>query len=265
MKARYVDAHCHLQFPDYDSDREEIIEQMRDKGVAGIVVGCDRESCQKAVALAEQHEHLFASVGQHPNHTEPFDVSAIRTLLSSSKVVAVGECGLDYFRPTTLTYEVKRKQQERFKQHIALAAEFDKPLILHTRPSRGTMDAYDDLVALLREAKREHPHLRGDAHFFVGSRVHADALREFGFLVSFTAVITFARDYDDVIRQVPLEQILSETDAPYVAPAARRGKRNDPLTVIDVMREIANIRGTDSETVRKQLLVNAKSLFSVKA
>ena len=265
MNVKYVDAHCHLQFDDYASDSTALIEQMKEESVAGIIVGIDRESSEKAIALAEKHEHLFASVGLHPNHVadEPFDKAAYRSLAAHPKVVAIGECGLDYYRLVEVTDEVKQKQKELFKQQIGFAAELDKPLIIHPRPSKGTMDAYTDLIEILKEAKAVHPNLRGDAHFFVGGTEEARALIGFGFTVSFTAVITFARDYDAVIRAVPLASILSETDAPYVAPASRRGKRNDPLAAIEVVAKIADIRGEDPETVRAALLVNAERLFAL--
>lgn len=263
MTPRYVDAHCHVQFDQYDADRDALIARMKEESVAGIVVGCDAESSQKAVALAEVHDHLYSSAGHHPNHAEPFDELAIRAALGSPRTVAVGECGLDYFRPTEVNEEVKHAQKELFKKHLALAKEFDKPLIIHARPSKGTVDAYEDLIELLTEAKESHPHLRGDIHFFVGGIEEAQKLIVLGFTVSFTAVITFARDYDEVIRALPLESTLAETDSPYVAPVSRRGERNDPLSVIDVVEKIAGIRQEDPETVRQVLLTNAQRLFSL--
>jgi TatD DNase family protein len=125
------------------------------------------------------------------------------------------------------------------------------------------MDAYIDLIEVLRAAKAEYPTLRGDIHFFVGGVAEAGALIALGFTISFTAVITFARDYDDVIKSAPLGSILSETDAPYVAPLSRRGARNDPLAVQDVVAKIAEIRGEDFEVVRQTLLANAKRLFAL--
>lgn len=262
MNIRYVDAHCHLQFEQYAQDDAELIERMRDEGVAGIVVGVDLESSQKAVALAEKYEHLYASVGLHPNRAdEAFDAGAFRELAKSPKVVAIGECGLDYFRPAEVNDEVKEKQKELLQKQIQLAAELDTPLIIHSRPSRGTMDAYHDLIEILKEAKNTYPNLRGDIHFFVGGVEEANEFIALGFTVSFTAVITFARDYDAVIRAVPLASILSETDAPYVAPHSRRGQRNDPLAAIEVVAKIAEVRGEDPETVREALLANARRMF----
>lgn len=282
MRVRYVDAHCHIQFEQYAGDDIELIERMQREGVVGIVVGVDHASSQKAIALAEKHEHLYAAVGLHPNRVphESFDVSAYHALAMHPKVVAIGECGLDFFRPAEVNDEVKRAQKEVLHTHIQLAAELDKPLIIHARPSKGTQhpvgvhlpfgspaagDAYHDLIGMLKKAKTEHPRLRGDIHFFVGGVAEAQALIELDFTVSFTAVITFARDYDAVIKTLPLTNILAETDAPYVAPALRRGERNDPLAVVDVVSKIADIRGENTETVRQFLLSNAKRVFALSA
>ncbi|MCR4275836.1 MAG: TatD family hydrolase [Candidatus Parcubacteria bacterium] len=262
MSIRYVDVHSHLQFEQFAHDEEKIINQMQEQGIASIVVGVDFESSKKAVALAEKHEHLYAAVGLHPNHAdEPFDEAAYRALAAHSKVVAIGECGIDFFRPVELNNEVKSAQKELLKQHIALAVATNKPLIIHCRPTKGTQDAYHDLIEIVKEAKKEHSKLRGDIHFFVGGIKEAEAFFALDFTISFTAVITFARDYDAVVRAVPLAHILSETDAPYVAPASRRGQRNDPLSVIDVITKIAEIRGEDPEIVRETLLANAQRLF----
>lgn len=262
---RYIDVHCHIQFDQYAHDDTELIRRMSEEGVAGIVVGCDLDSSRKAVALAEKYEHLYASVGLHPNHAgqEVLEEAVYRTLATHPKVVAIGECGLDYFRPIEVNDEVKNVQKEIFKKHVELAGELDKPLIIHARPSKGTQDAYADVINLLKEAKTRYPNLRGDIHFFVGGIAEAEALSALDFTISFTAVITFARDYDAVIRAVPLASILSETDAPYLAPAGRRGERNDPLAVQEVVAKIAEIRGEDLETVRAALLANAQRLFAL--
>ena len=265
MGSQYLDVHCHIQFDSYDEDREALLTKMNEAGVGGLVVGCDLESSKSAVELVEKHEHLWAAVGLHPNdkRDEIFDINNYRELAKSDKVVAIGECGLDYFRPIDATPEVKAKQQSIFKQHIELAAELDKPLVIHSRPTKGTQDAYQDVISILKEEKGKQPNLKGDIHFFVGG---VEEMREFialGFTVSFTAVITFARDYDDVIRQAPLESILSETDYPFIAPASRRGQRNDPLAVIEVAAKLAEIREEDPEAVQAALLENAKRLFGL--
>lgn len=265
MSPQYIDAHCHLQFDQYDTDREALIEQMREQGVAGVVVGCDIDSSCKAVALAERYEHLYASVGLHPNHAteEFFDTDAYRELAQNQKVVAIGECGLDFFRPVEVNDDVKRAQKELLGKHIELAVAVNKPLIIHCRPSKGTQDAYRDLIEILKEAKTAHSNLHGDIHFFVGGVEEARAFIALDFTLSFTAVITFARDYDEVIRSVPLTSILAETDAPYVAPLSRRGQRNDSLAVIEVAAKIAEIRGKGPEIVRAALLENARRVFAL--
>jgi TatD DNase family protein len=265
MQAKYFDAHCHIQFGQYDTDREEVIQKMQERGVAGVVVGCDLESSKKAVELAEAHENLYASVGLHPNHEahEWYEAENYRSLAKSAKVIAIGECGLDYFRPEDANEEVKKKQKRMFWDHIELAVELENPLIIHSRPSKGTQDAYQDLIQILKEAKQKYPNLRGDIHFFVGGVAEMRALTALGFTCSFTAVITFARDYDEVIRTIPLDMILAETDAPYVAPLARRGQRNDPLAVEDVAAKIAEIRGENLELVRAALVANVERLFNL--
>ncbi len=282
VNLKYVDAHCHIQFEQYAEDDVELIERMKDEGVAGIVVGVDRESSKKAISLSEKYEHLFASVGLHPNRVgqEDFNMEKYRELAKNTKVVAIGECGLDYYRlPTNETAysapataeamagkeATKAKQKEILQKHIELAVEVGKPLIIHARPRKNTMDAYTDLIEILKEAKRKHKNLRGDIHFFVGRISEAEAFIALGFTISFTAVITFARDYDAVIRAVPLASILSETDSPYVAPESRRGKRNDPLAVVDVVAKIAEIRNEHLETVRAVILANTKRLFALPA
>ncbi|MDP2652228.1 MAG: TatD family hydrolase [bacterium] len=268
MNVRYIDAHCHLQFEQYAQDREEIIGRMREEDVAGIVVGTDSETSEQAIALAERYEHLYAAVGFHPGNVrdivnpssdEGFTMSKLRELAMHPKVVAIGECGLDYFHA-----EKNDEQKEIFEKHITLAATLEKPLIIHSRSSK-TDNAYQDLIQLLKKAKTEYPNLRGDIHFFTGSLADAQELIKLGFTISFTAVITFAREYDEIIRSVPLANILSETDAPFVAPASRRGERNDPLAVIDVVQQIAHIRNEDSEAVRLALLANAQNLFALRA
>jgi TatD DNase family protein len=262
---KYFDAHCHIQFDAYDADRDELIASMVEQQVGALVVGVNRASSEKAIVLAEQHDSLWASVGLHPNDVlnEKFDMDAYRTLAAHPKVVAIGECGLDNFRPADVD-AAKGKQREVFEQHVQLAIEVDKPLMIHSRPAKGTQDAYRDLIDILGSYKREHgERLRGDIHFFVGGVEEAKALVELGFTLSYTAVLTFARDYDEVVRSVPLTSLISETDSPYVAPPPNRGSRNDPRAVKAVVQAIADIRKEDPEAVRAQILANAQRLFGL--
>lgn len=258
---KYFDAHAHVQFSMYDEDREEVLRRMEDAGVGAVMVGVDRASSERAIVLVAGRENLYASVGQHPNDKpdEEFDREVYRALAADPKVVAIGECGLDYYRQDESD---KERQKALFLEHVEIATHFRKPLIIHARPTKGTQNAYQDLIGILKEKKEEHGDaLFGDIHFFVGGVEEAKELVALGFTLSFTAVLTFARDYDDVVRSVPLTSILSETDAPYVAPEGRRGTRNDPLAAIDVVQAIAQIRGEDEEMVRSTILENAKRVF----
>ncbi len=260
---KYFDAHSHVQFPHYDEDREDLLAKMAGAEVGGLVVGVDLESSRKAVALVQNRADLFAAIGLHPNDNlkENFDIGAYRELARDPKVVAIGECGLDSYRPEEPD-AVATRQREVFEAHVQLAIELDKPLMIHSRPTKGTMDAYQDVIDILRSYKQQHgDKLRGDIHFFVGGVDEARSLIELGFTLSFTAVLTFSHDYDEVVRSIPFTSILSETDAPYIAPEGRRGKRNDPLAVVDVVEAIARIRREDEELVRETLLANAKRVF----
>lgn len=262
---KYFDAHCHIQFPMFDEDREALAARMEQESFGGIVVGVDSGSSEQAIALAESHPHLWAAAGLHPNYTEEhvFDRDAFRALAKHPRVVAIGECGLDNFRPENPD-STRAKQREVFEAHVQLAIELDKPLMIHARPTKGTMDAYTDLIEILASYKKERgDKLRGDIHFFVGGIEEARALIELGFTLSYTAVLTFTHDYDDVVRFIPLSHLLSETDSPYVAPASRRGQRNDPFSVRDVVSAIARIRGEEEEIVREAVLANARRVFSI--
>ncbi len=262
---KYFDAHCHIQFPQYAEDVAELQNNMKEAGVGGLVVGVDFDSSEKAIQTVESAEgqlSLYATVGLHPNHDEEqFNEAGFRELAQHPKVVAIGECGLDYYRPEN-SESVKGPQKGVFEQHIALAAELDKPLMVHIRSSKGTMNAYEDAIEILTQAKARYGNVvRGNSHFHTGNVEVTKRLIELGFTCSFTAVLTFTNDYDEVIRFLPLSHILTETDSPYVAPVERRGKRNDPLAVRNVVEAIARIRETDEETIREAVLANAKRVF----
>ena len=262
---KYFDAHSHIQFDTYDADRAEVIERMQSQGVGGLIVGTDLDSSVKALALVEKIPGLYAAAGLHPNAVldEDFDVASFRALLSHPKMRAVGECGLDNFRPEDVEV-AKVAQKKVFEAHVQLAIEANKPLMIHSRPSKGTQDAYRDIIDILRSYKKEHgERLRGDIHFFVGGLEEARDFLDLGFTMSYTAVLTFARDYDAVVQYLPLTSILTETDSPYLAPKRIRGQRNEPTSVIDVVGALALIRGEDEEVVRETVLANATTLFGL--
>lgn len=262
---KYFDAHCHVQFDPYDEDREAVLLAMREQEIGGLVVGVDLDSSVRALSLVQHLPGFYATAGLHPNAVldDRFDEESFRALLRHPKMVAVGECGLDNFRPVDVD-AAKDEQRRVFARHIELAIEADKPLMIHGRPAKGTMDAYADMLDILASYKHSAGDvLRGDIHFFVGGVAEAKRFLELGFTLSFTAVLTFARDYDDVVRYAPLDRILTETDSPYVAPSRIRGQRNDPRSIVDVVDAIAEIRKEERETVREAVLQNAARLFGL--
>jgi len=266
MIPKYFDIHSHVSFPEFDHDRESVLERMRKSGVWTITVGVDWKSSQKAVLMATEREGFFATIGQHPadNRKEVFNINDYKKLITHPKVVAVGECGLQYFRVKKDLEEEKKRQKELFEKHIELALLGDKPLMLHCRPSEGSVDAYEDVLDILTSNfQLPTSKLRGNVHFFVGTISVAKRFLELGFSFSFTGVITFARDYDEVIKYIPLDSIMSETDSPFVAPEPYRGMRNEPVYVIEVVKKIAEIRNENFEKVRAQLVENALRVFRI--
>lgn len=196
---------------------------------------------------------------------EVFNYEEYKKLIADPKVVAIGECGLDYYRCTP---ETIAKQKEAFIAQIKLANEFGKPLMLHIRnnPEDKTLNAYMDALEILKEhldGESLPAGRRGDVHFFAGTLEDAKAFNDFGFTLSFTGVVTFTHDYDEVVRQTPLEMIMSETDSPYITPVPYRGKRNEPVYVTEVVKKIAEIKGLGVDQVAEQLMTNAKRVFGL--
>jgi TatD DNase family protein len=259
----YFDIHSHLNFPQFDEDREEVIQGMKGQGIWTICVGTDSATSARAAELAKLHENIFATIGIHPTDSEEeFDKKYFTGLATNSKVVAVGECGLDYFHSNEAGS--KTQQKELFEAQIEFALEHDLPLVLHGRPERGSMDAYEDILTVLHSyASEAGEKLRGDAHFFVGSVDIARQFLDLGFTLSFDGPVTFAREYDEVVRYVPQDQIMAETDAPFAAPAPFRGKRNSPLYLPYIVRGLAEIRGENEEVLNQAMVANARRLFGI--
>jgi len=278
---KYFDAHTHVQFVAYESDREETIQRAKEAGVVMNVVGTQLDTSRTAVALAEKYDHIFATIGLHPIHTsksyhdekelgdggkeftsrgEQFDMSVYEKLGHSSRVIAIGECGLDYYR---LEENTKDVQIKNFIEQIELANTLQKPLMLHIRnplrQSGNEASAYDDALEVLKA----HAKVKGDVHFFAGDWETAKKFLDFGFTLSFTGVLTFTHDYDEVILNTPLDMLLSETDAPYITPVPHRGKRNESSYIPLVVSRIAEIRGESVEKVAGQLYANAERVFGV--
>lgn len=266
MKPKYFDIHSHLNFSAFDRDREEVINKMTDEGVWAIAVGTDLKTSKEVVELAENHEGIFATIGLHPDSHkgQTFVKNDYINLARNKKVVAIGECGLDYYRITNDELGIKNKQTENFEKQVQFAIENDLPLMLHLRPSAGTMDAYQDGLSVLNSYKKTYgDKLKGNSHFFAGDLEVAKKFLNIGFTLSFTGVITFANAYDEIIKYAPLEGIMAETDCPFVAPVPHRGSRCEPVYVKEVVKRIAEIRDEDIETVGKALVDNAFKLFLI--
>jgi TatD DNase family protein len=251
---KLFDAHCHLQLSQYDADREAVLARMRDADMGALVIGVDYETSQAGLELAASHDFLWASIGLHPNDnpTEHFDISKYEVLAKDPKVVAIGECGLDYFRS-----EKSEGQKERFEAQIELALTVKKPLVVHCR------NAHDDMVAILQDYMGNHPGLVVVIHFFTGSGELAQKYLDLGCYLSFPGPITYTDMYNDSIRLCPPEKMLIETDSPFAAPVPNRGKRNEPAFVVAVAAKIAAVKGMTQEEVARQTVFNSQRIFKI--
>ena len=273
---KYIDIHSHLNDPRFEPDLDEVLWRMREAMTRTIVVGTDRIMSERAVALATAHPDMWATIGIHPTDQfdEAYDEDVYKKMAMHDRVVAIGECGIDYFRTEASQSEGKigsiddevRRQETLFLRHIALALLVDKPLMIHGRPRKGSMDAYLDILRILREhAPLNGNTLRGNIHFFVGNTDIAKQFLDLGFTMSFTGVLTFAHDYDEVVRYIPMDMIHAETDAPYVAPVPHRGARNEPAYVSETVHAIARIRNLKVDLVEHALIENAERVFHLHA
>jgi len=256
---KYIDIHTHMNLAQFDEDYDAAIKRAFAAGVGMFNVGTDKDTSARAVALLDEYpENLYATVGLHPLHAseESFDRSMYKALAECERVVAIGECGLDYSRGPS-DGEVA-KQIEAFEAQIALANELELPLMLHIRSGpRG--NAYKDAQDILKK----HAKVLGNSHFFAGSLNDAKAFWDMGYSTSFTGVLTFTHDYDEVVQAAPKGLIHAETDAPYVAPHPHRGKRNEAAYVIEVVKRQAELRGVPEDEWAAQLVSNAQKLFRI--
>ena len=276
-----VDTHCHLNFRAFKDDLEACLGRASEAGVNYIInPGSQYDTSQRAVELAQKYDNLYAAVGLHPIHlfamevdegedhfatrAEVFDYAKYSELAKTdSKVVAIGECGLDYFHlpPDKTVAEVKTAQIELFKQQIKLATDLNLPMIFHCR------EAYEDLLEVLQAEIKQGQLLKGGVvHCFLGNQEQAQAFLDLGFLLSFTGIITFKNvkpELIEVIKQTPLDKIMIETDAPYLAPQLYRGQRNEPAYVVEVAKKIAELKGLSLDEVDKITTKNALDLFKM--
>jgi TatD DNase family protein len=279
---KYIDIHSHLGFEDYGVDKIEVINRMKEVGVGTIAVGADLATSIEAVKVAGEFENVWACIGMHPTHKpeEIFNESDYEELVKNPKVVAVGECGLEYYRLEGDVEKNITKQKADFIKQINFALKYNKAIMLHIRDvdkkyQGGKLvisesdaklnSAFDDALEILNKIKQEQglALFRGDVHFFTGKLETAQRFIELGFTISFVGLITYVHDFDKIIKAVPLTSLQAETDAPYVAPVPHRGERNEPSYVTHVYQKIAEIKDEDPEVVRLQLLENAKRVFEI--
>jgi len=270
------DSHCHPQFPHYDKDRNEMMEHALGEGVFMICIGTDFESSEKSIELAAKYKEVWATAGLHPttipqpacggvepstsndNLNGKFNPQIYEKLLNQEKVVGFGEIGLDYYR--TEKTEDQKAQKERLEEQLELAAKINKPIVLHCRDSKtgSSGRAHNDLINCLKERS-----LCGVVHSFTGTSEEAKKYLDLDFYLGFNGIITFTDQYDETVKYTPLEKILLETDAPYLAPLPFRGQRNEPAYVKYVAERIAQLKNIDYNRVVEQTFSNTKKLFGI--
>lgn len=257
-----VDTHAHLDFPQFDADRPAVVERAGAAGVEIMVnVGADLASSERAVALAAEYESIYAAVGVHPHDAKTLDgavLSRLRQLAGQPKVVAVGEIGLDYYRDLS----PRENQRRAFQAQLAWAAKLGKPVIIHDR------DAHDEVLRMLADWAAD---LGGSAlagrlgvlHTFSGDLAMAEQAVELGFYISISGPVTYhnARKLPEIVRTLPLDRLLVETDCPYLAPEPHRGKRNEPAYVHLVARRIAELKELPLTELARATTANAQHLF----
>jgi TatD DNase family protein len=252
-----VDSHCHLDFADFGAEREEVIARARRAGIGAMLTICTKITEFEAVrAIAEAHDDIFCSVGIHPHEaaSEPdTDCARLADLARHPKVVGIGECGLDYY----YEHSPCDRQAEVFRAHAAAARESGLPLIVHTR------DADRETAAILREEAAKGG-LHGVIHCFSSGQELADSAIDLGFYISFSGIVTFkkAEALRAVAARVPLDRILVETDAPYLAPVPQRGKRNEPAFVVHTAALVAGLRDMTTEALAQTTTDNFFRLFA---
>jgi TatD DNase family protein len=256
----FVDSHCHIDGPDYDADRDEVIARAREAGVTAMLnVGTgDPHSgaFERAAALAEQHREIYCAIGVHPHDAKLFDEAAQQRLIDlarqSSRVVAWGEIGLDYH----YDHSPRDVQREVFRRQLGIARELNLPVVIHSRA------ADEDTIAILREELSGYSRA-GVLHCFGGSLQMAEQAIELGFFISFAGNLTFkkADDLRAIARTLPLERLLVETDCPYLTPVPFRGKRNEPARVVETGKFLAELKGVELDELGKVTTANFFRLF----
>lgn len=249
-----IDTHCHLIDPQFNKDLEEVIKRAWSAGIKNIInVGYDRETSIRALRMNEKYAWILPAVGIHPNESADESVAQmaeIDALCDNKKVIAIGETGLDFYRH----YYPKEAQQALFEKHINIARKYNLPLIIHTRMS------IDEAIKIL---VREDYH-KGLFHCFSGTIEQAKKVMNLGYYLGFGGVLTFSKNMREVFQYVPLDFVMFETDAPFLAPANHRGHRNEPVFIFETLNVAASIKGLSADEVEKITEKNARKLFSLK-
>lgn len=252
---RLFDTHAHLLDERFDDDRDELIKQLPDNGVIGVIeCGCCVDISKRAVGLAADNDYIYAAVGVHPHDAAGVSedyLSELETLAGSKKVVAIGEIGLDYH----YDFSPRDVQRKVFEEQLNLAKKLGLPVVLHMREST------QDMIGILQE----HKSTRGVMHCFSGSVQTAQICMKLGLHVSFTGSVTFknARKVVDAASVVPMNRIMAETDCPYLSPEPVRGKRNNPANVLYVLQKLAEIKGVCLNDMCEANIQNAKELYGI--
>lgn len=267
MSIKIIDAHTHVQMI-ASAYQNEIIQRAQDAKIGMINAGADETSSKNAVLLANTRYNLWATVGYHPHEAlTNQNFETIEILAKDKKVVGIGECGLDYFKLDPQQSEhIKREQKKLFEFHIQLAHKIQKPLVIHCR------DAFTDMIQILRAHKNELLLHAGILHFFTGTFHDAKQLLDLGFSFTFGGLITFNRSFDEIIKYIPSDKILVETDAPWVTPVSYKKSAflkneqgaaiNEPVYIIEVVKWLAKIKEMEVLEMEKILLENTKRVFN---
>jgi TatD DNase family protein len=251
-----IDTHCHLDFPEFDADRAEVLKRAAAAGVKYVInIGSSLQGSLNSVILAKDYPNVFAVVGCHPHDSQDFsekDVETVRSLAGFEKVVAIGEIGLDYFR----NLSPQEDQKKIFVRFLRLAGELNLPVVIHSREAR------EDTLKIMREENVK----KAIIHCFGGDEIFLKACIDRGYLISFTCNVSYkkAQKVRDAVKAAPLKMICLETDAPYLSPEGYRGKRNEPSFVSLLAQEISRIKGLSVEEVARVTSLNAREFFSLK-
>src|SRR3989344_5532630 len=251
---RLIDVHTHVQFVAFDGDAKEVIDRALADDIWLVNVGTQKDTSYAAVEMAEKSKEVGEGGSEFTSRGEGFDQDYYKELGKNPKVVAIGECGLDYYR---LDSETKKQQEEVFIKQIELASQIRKPLMIHCR------GAFSDLIKILKDKRHLLLSPAGIVHFMSGTKEDAEELLGLGFYFSFGGVVTFTRDYDEVIKYIGLDRIVLETDAPYVAPVPNRGQRNEPSFIVHSSAKIAEILGKTPKEVGETTTKNALAVFKI--